>query len=196
MAKNTVFFATGNSHKVQEIQIATQDFNLCVKQVNIKGVEIQADSVEEIATYSAIQAKNKYKIPVFVEDTGLFIDDLRGFPGVYASFIYKTIGTFGILKLLEGASNRGAIFRSSIAYCGLNDRVTCFTGECRGKISRVARGSFGFGFDPIFEPDDGDGKTFGEIKMQEKNRLSHRSQAAVKFACWYVKHVNNSERIS
>jgi XTP/dITP diphosphohydrolase len=196
MAEHTVFFATGNSHKVQEIQTATRDFHLYVKQVDIKGVEIQADSVEEIATYSAIQTKKKYKIPVFVEDTGLFIDGLQGFPGVYASYIYNTIGIHGVLKLLDGASNRGAIFRSSIAYCDLNDRVTCFTGECRGKISSVARGGSGFGFDPIFEPDDGGGKTFGEMKMQEKNRLSHRSQAAVKFACWYVKHMYNSERVS
>jgi XTP/dITP diphosphohydrolase len=192
MDEHMVFFATGNVHKVQEIQTAVQNFCLSIEQADIKEVEIQADSVEEVAKYSAIQVREKHKIPVFVEDTGLFIDILRGFPGVYASYVYKSIGIFGVLKLLDGTSNREAVFRSSIAYCDLNDQVTCFTGECHGKISSVPRGSAGFGFDPIFMPENGGGKTFGEMKIQEKNGFSHRSQVAVKFASWYVKRSSYS----
>jgi XTP/dITP diphosphohydrolase len=187
MVEQTVFFATGNAHKVQEIQTATQQFHLRIKQVDIKGTEIQANSGEEIAMHSAMQAKNKYGIPIFVEDTGLFIEGLRGFPGVYASYVYLTIGLQGVLRLLEGTAHREAVFRSAIAYCDLNDHVTCFTGECRGTIVHTPRGNCGFGFDPIFEPYEGTGKTFGEMRLQEKNRLSHRSQAAIKFANWYVK---------
>jgi XTP/dITP diphosphohydrolase len=109
-----------------------------------------------------------------VDDTGLFIDALKGFPGVWSAYAQKTIGNKGILKLMEGVEDRGAEFRCCIG-CDLNGERTVVTGVCRGYITDSERGTDGFGFDPIFSPD---GKlTFAEMPIDEKNGISHRGNA-------------------
>ena len=189
MKRATIFFATGNADKVEEAKYALNNYLLEVNQLDTKKWEIQANTVEEIAKYSAIQAVKDSKVPLIVEDTGLFIDSLNGFPGPYASHIYTTIGIGGLLKLLEGRENRRATFRSAVAFCDLTENIVCFTGQCIGTISFEVRGNQGFGFDPIFRPDYGDGRTFAEMNLEEKNAISHRSKALRKFADWYVQRV-------
>jgi len=119
---------------------------------------------------------------VFVEDAGLFIDALNGFPGPYSSYVYRTIGVEGVLKLVEGKS-RGAAFVSVIALYHPGKGVRVFKGMCRGVIAQHPRGFSGFGFDPIFIP-EGVGKTFAEMREDEKNKLSHRGEAARKLIEW------------
>lgn len=186
--KIPIFFASSNPHKVEEIKQSLIDYPLYLTHLNIKDLEIQAEKVEEIARDSALRASRKYKIPIIVEDTGLFIDALNGFPGPYASYVYNTLNTKGILKLLDGVFNRKATFRSAVAFCDLYEKTTCFMGECFGNISIKQRGEYGFGFDPIFEPNNGFDKTFAEMKLKEKITISHRSQAVKKFAEWYIKN--------
>jgi XTP/dITP diphosphohydrolase len=193
MKRSTIFFATSNPHKVAEIRFVLRNYPLEIQHVNIKGVEIQTESVDAIAQHSALLAMRNRGIPVFVEDTGLFIDALKGFPGPYASHAYRTIGISGVLQLLVGETNRGATFRSAVAFCDLDETITCFLGECRGKISQKPRGTHGFGFDPIFEPDHGKGKTFGEMTRVEKSAISHRSHAVRHLADWYVKRFTDSQ---
>jgi len=190
MKRAVIFFATGNPHKVEEARNVLKNYPLDVKQLDIKGVEIQAESVDEVAKDSAHRAAKEHKIPIIVEDTGLSIDALNGFPGPYAAYIHETIGNAGILKLLKGVDNRRAVFQSAVAFCSPEVDVRCFIGECGGRISLEERGSHGFGFDPIFEPDEGDGRTFGEMGLEEKTAMSHRSRALRKFADWYVKRLN------
>ncbi|NOZ89276.1 MAG: RdgB/HAM1 family non-canonical purine NTP pyrophosphatase, partial [Crenarchaeota archaeon] len=120
--------------------------------------------------------------PVAVEDAGLFVDALSGFPGPYSSYVYKTIGVHGILRLLEGEENRAARFVSVIAYAGPWG-VQLFRGEVKGSIAAEPRGSGGFGFDPIFIPEGAD-KTFAEMNIEEKNMYSHRARAARKLCSW------------
>jgi XTP/dITP diphosphohydrolase len=124
-----------------------------------------------------------------VEDAGLFIDALSGFPGPYAAYVFKTINNSGILKLMENIADRHAKFQSVIAYC--DDQIPfkpeCFDGESKGQITiseRKEQGKSGFGFDPIFQP-TGSGKTFAEMTITEKNGYSHRAMAVHKFAEWY-----------
>jgi XTP/dITP diphosphohydrolase len=125
-------------------------------------------------------------LPIFVEDAGIFVKALNGFPGPYSSYVYRTLGTKGILKLMSNIKSRGAYFQAIIAFSNPEEQPTCFIGRVKGKISLKERGTSGFGYDPIFEPSKGDGRTFAEMSTEEKNRLSHRAEALRKFAEWYI----------
>ena len=185
-----IFFATSNIHKFNEARVVLAAYGLASGMLQIKGAEIQSDSLKEIATTSVANAFKQSQLPLIVEDAGLFIDALKGFPGPYAAYVFKTVENAGLLKLMEGFKNRKATFRSSIAYCDSETGKTiCFEGETAGKITtheRMLSFESAFGFDPIFQP-QGCEKTFAEMTLQEKNDVSHRAQAVRKFAEWYRK---------
>ncbi len=185
-----VFFATGNINKFKEAQDVLSKSGITVAMLRIKSLEIQSDKLEEIAWASAAQTFEECHLPIIVEDAGLFVDALKGFPGPYASYVYRTIGNEGLLRLMEKAKNRRASFQSVIAYCSTDAKLpTCFSGEVVGEIvkgERERKGESGFGFDPIFKPESSC-KTFAEMSMSEKNRRSHRAKALCKFAEWYKK---------
>lgn len=181
-----VIFATGNIHKYREVSRFLSEYGITIKQEDIKRLEIQSDSLEEIATTSVKNAVSLHGGPVLVEDSGLFIDPLGGFPGPYSSYVYRTIGNSGILQVMKEADSRDASFKSIFAYLKQGNEPVLFSGVVSGRISASLLGSKGFGFDPIFVPNEGDGRTFGEMTVQEKNRLSHRSKAIRRFALWYL----------
>jgi XTP/dITP diphosphohydrolase len=185
-----VFFATGNIHKFNEARSILTKLDIAVGMLRMKDTEVQSDSLVEIAQTSAQDVFKRCNLPVIVEDAGLFIDAVKGFPGPYAAYTYKTIGNKGLLKLLQNVENRKAVFRSAIAYCDSETTVpVVFDGEASGKITseeRVGSGKSGFGFDPIFQP-DGNANTFAEMSLEEKNGFSHRANAIRKFAEWYKK---------
>ncbi|MDH7477134.1 MAG: XTP/dITP diphosphatase [Candidatus Bathyarchaeota archaeon] len=182
-----IFFATNNINKFNEARKVLAEYKIAVGMLRVKTFEIQSENLEEIAKASAIEAFKKSNLPVITEDAGLFIEALNGFPGPYAAYVYKAIGNKGILKLMENVKNRDAKFQSVIAYCASKrEPPLCFKGEVVGTITREERrGSGGFGFDPIFEPLNGGGKTFAEMTVEEKNKYSHRADALRKFAEWY-----------
>ena len=182
-----VFFATGNIHKFHEARSILTKLDIAVGMLRMKDTEIQSDSLVEIAQESAIDVFRQCGLPVIVEDAGLFIDALKGFPGPYAAYVYKTIGNKGLLKLMQNVENRKARFQSAIAYCDSEKVPLVFEGEAAGKITeeeRVGNGKSGFGFDPIFQP-SGSANTFAEMSLEEKNGFSHRANAIHKFAEWY-----------
>jgi XTP/dITP diphosphohydrolase len=181
-----LFFATGNLHKIKEVQHFLRDYPIEIKGVDLKGTEIQGEAVEEIAKASVLQAYKKIGKPIFTEDTGLFIKQLDGFPGPFSSYVYKTIGIIGVLKLLDSVKDRSAEFRSAIAFCAPEIPPICFLGKSSGKISTKDQGTHGFGFDPIFKPDDGKNQTFAEMEIEEKNQISHRTRSVKKFITWYL----------
>ena len=113
---------------------------------------------------------------IMVEDSGLFIDSLDGFPGAYSSFVEGTVGLDGILRLLEDAGDRGAEYRA-VAIVDSEGRTWQANGICRGRISKEMLGSGGFGYDPIFVPAEGDGRTCAQMSAEEKSAISHRGQA-------------------
>jgi len=181
------FFVTGNIHKFNEACQVLAEYKVATAMLKIGTVEIQDDSIDSIAKATARDAAKKCGLRVIVEDAGLFIEALNGFPGPYSSYVHRTIGNRGILKLMENAEKRDAHFDSVVAFCSPEvESPRCFHGKAEGKISLEARGKLGFGFDPIFEPSAGRGKTFAEMTMTEKNRCSHRAQALRKFAKWYT----------
>jgi len=154
--------------------------------LKIEAVEIQDDDLENIAKASATDAVKKCGLPTIVEDAGLFIEALNGFPGPYSSYVYRTIGARGILNLMENVDKRDACFQSVVAFSSPEEAPKCFRGKAKGKISLEERGSFGFGFDPIFEPSGGSKRTFAEMTTTEKNEYSHRAEAIRRFARWYT----------
>jgi len=189
MKGRMVFFATNNINKFNEVRRVLAEYKIASAMFRVKTAEIQSDSLREIAQTSAIDAFRRCHLPVIVEDAGLFVDALRGFPGPYAAYTYKTIGNAGLLKLMEHMEDRKATFQSVIAYYDGHGLPVCFEGEAAGKITNEERrrnGTSGFGFDPIFQP-AGSAKTFAEMTIEEKNDFSHRAKAVRKFAEWYKK---------
>jgi len=184
------FFVTSNVHKFNEARLVLAEYKITTAMLNVEAVEIQDDNIENIAKTSAMDAAAKANLPVFVEDAGLFIDALKGFPGPYSSYVYRTVGTKGILRLLQNEKKRDAYFLSVVAFSNAREpsKPKCFQGMVQGKIASEERGKRGFGFDPVFEPYGGNGKTFAEMTTQEKNKCSHRAQALRKFARWYSLH--------
>ncbi len=183
-----IFFATGNFHKFDEARRVLAQYGIASGMLRVKAVEIQSDSIEEIAQNSVIDAFNRCHLSVIAEDAGLFVNALKGFPGPYTAYVYKTISNPGVLKLMKNVPDRSATFRSIIAYYDGTDSA-CFEGEAAGRIADDeiwGKLKTGFGFDPIFQP-AGSTKTFAEMAIEEKNGFSHRANAMRKFAEWYVK---------
>jgi XTP/dITP diphosphohydrolase len=193
--KKVAFFVTGNIHKFNEARRVLVEYGISVAMLNIDAIEIQDDSLENIAKTSAIDAAKKSNLPVFVEDAGLFINALKGFPGPYSSYIYRTIGAGGILKLMQGERKRDAYFSSVVAFCNPRESFEpkIFQGKVEGRITYEEKGKQGFGFDPIFQPYGRNGITFAEMTTHEKNKHSHRAQALRKFAKLFNLH---AQRVS
>ena len=112
---------------------------------------------------------------MLVEDSGLFIEALGGFPGVYSAYVLRTLGPSRLLRLL-GVRERRAHFVTVFGYAPSRGRVQLFRGEVHGRLADRPRGRHGFGFDPIFVPDGLD-RTFAEMELAEKDRRSHRGRA-------------------
>ena len=151
--------------------------------------EIQAEDLSEIASVAAQQALKESSVQAVVaEDAGFFVDALNGFPGPYSSYVYKKIGVIGILRLLRETDRREASFCSAVAYCSRSQRSACFEGTVKGQVTFAPRGEQGFGFDPIFIPNQGEGRTFAEMGIEEKNRFSHRAMAFSRLFDWIKLH--------
>lgn len=175
-----VTFASTNQNKFLEVQSILSTFDITVQFAKVSLVEVQSDSLEDIAREKAKSAFAELQRPVMVEDDGLFIDSLNGFPGQYSSFVFSTVGNKGILKLLSGTGQRSASFRSLIAYCD-RENTSISEGIVKGSISEeITEG--GWGYDPIFIP-SGTELTFAQLKNR-KNEYSHRRRALEKFAHW------------
>lgn len=181
-------FASSNINKYNEINnlvSARKDsIKIAFKKMELK--EIQSDSLLEVAEDKVLQAFKINQKEIFVEDDGLFIEALNDFPGVYSSYINKTIGNTGILDLLGNKANRKASFKSIIAFYD-GHKIKSFTGEIKGKILfDLTKG--GWGFDPIFVPENSE-LSFGQMDLITKNKISHRKVALDKFLKWYSNHM-------
>lgn len=172
---------TGNKGKVHEATEALRPLGIEVAPHDAKPVEIQADTLEEISRAKCEVLVGKVDPPFIVDDGGLFVDALHGFPGVFSAHTLKTIGVPGILKLMEGVEDRRAHFRAVVTYHDGRE-TRSFAGQCDGHLIREARTSgHGFGFDPIFAP-EGQTRTFAELPAEYKNRFSHRGRALAALA--------------
>lgn len=184
-----ILFATQNENKVKEFTDKIQNTNIEI--ISLKDINDNTDCIEDATTFSGnalIKAKyyyDKYKIPTVSDDSGLVVEALNGDPGVYSKR-YSGKGDREnialLLKNLENKTNRNAYFECAI--CFYDGAPHFFTGRCYGKIGYELKGKNGFGYDPIFICGD---KTFSELTMNEKNKISHRALAVNDF----IKYISN-----
>ncbi|MFC7167427.1 RdgB/HAM1 family non-canonical purine NTP pyrophosphatase [Halospeciosus flavus] len=176
----TLRFVTTNEGKVREARDYLAEL-VDVEQFDYDYTEVQSDSLADIAARGAEEAFEAAggEDPVIVDDAGLFVGELDGFPGPYSSYVEDTIGIQGVWTLAQELDDRRAAFRCTVAYTD-GETTETFDGAVQGRIV-APRGTGGFGFDPIFEHD---GTTFAEMSTEKKNALSHRGRALAKLADW------------
>lgn len=165
---------TSNPGKVAEYQRSFDHLGIEMEHLRLPYDEVQTSDLAEVVDKGMDEVISKGVRNFIVDDSGLFVDALKGFPGVWSAYAQKTIGNKGILKLMEGVEDRGAEFRCCIG-CDIEGQRIIVTGICRGTITESETGDGGFGFDPIFTH-DGE-RTFAEIHVDEKNEVSHRGNA-------------------
>lgn len=178
---------TSNANKAREVAAYFEGV-LEVEHVALECPEFRHNDVGEIASGKAKFAYRRLSRPLIVDDTGLFIDALGGFPGPYAAYVQDTIGNAGILRLMEGIEERSARFETAIAFAR-EDGIRVFRGVISGTIV-APRGAEGFGYDPIFEYA---GQTLAEMPLAEKNRVSHRARALQAFRAWIEQEIGERQ---
>ena len=167
---------TSNNGKIKEFKEIFGDSKYLPVQNNIDYPEIQAPSLEDVVDFGLSWLGEKIEPPFVIDDSGVFIDNFDGFPGVYTRYVYDTIGLAGVLKQMQGVDNRACTFRCVLGLLTESGEKQKFVGECSGTLINELRGDEGFGYDPIFIPEGFD-KTFAELESEEKNSISHRGKA-------------------
>ena len=167
---------TSNDGKIKEFKQALEKTPVFHTNVSVPYPEVQASSLEEVVDFGLDNLKDKIQPPFIIDDAGVFVDGLEGFPGVYSRYVYDTIGLQGILKQMENLEDRQASFKCVLGLLLEDGTTHKFVGECKGRIIHEMRGDGGFGYDPIFIPDGFD-RTFAELPPEEKNEISHRGRA-------------------
>jgi XTP/dITP diphosphohydrolase len=168
-----VRFVSSNPGKFREVREVLGQFGIAVSWSRRELPEPQADDLASVVR-AKLGAIPRGPRRVLVEDSGLFIPSLGGFPGVYSAYVYRTIGLPGLLRLLQHRS-RAARF---VTVAGVREggRAWLVEGVSRGSIAPRVVGRGGFGYDPIFVP-EGESRTFAQMVPEEKNRFSHRGRA-------------------
>ncbi len=174
---NELNVVTSNEGKYKEYKRKLSEI-YSTKMCHIDYPEIQSDILEDVVAYG-LDCLHEYR-PLVIDDSGLFVDPLNNFPGVYSAYVMKTIGNEGILRLLENKEERAAYFKCVIGYMDEKGDKRLFEGICKGNISYRSKGRGGFGYDPIFIPENHE-MTFAEMSIDQKNVVSHRGIAMDNF---------------
>jgi XTP/dITP diphosphohydrolase len=185
---NEIIFATQNPNKVKEIQqqLGSEFTVKSLLEMNYTDeLEETKKTLEGNSLQKARFIYKKFRKACFADDTGLEIEFLNGEPGVYSARYGGPEKSFEknmdlVLSKLHGKGNRAAQFRTVIAFIDSAGKEIKFEGVCKGQILQEKRGNQGFGYDPIFQPDGFD-KSFAELSIETKNKISHRGIAVTKF---------------
>jgi inosine triphosphate pyrophosphatase len=182
-SKKTITFVTGNKKKLEEVEqllLADADampYTLTNRKLELP--ELQGDPTE-IAIEKCRMAAKSVNGPVLTEDTSLCFHALNGMPGPYIKWFLEKCGHDGLNRMLDGFDDKSAYAQTVTAFTlGPDEEVHVFSGRTEGKIVQ-ARGKLDFGWDPIFEPNEGGGKTYAEMENEEKNAISHRGRSFAK----------------
>ena len=182
-APRSLTFVTGNAGKAAELRAQLKPRGIAVVQDDRGYPEVQADTLREVAEAGARHLLAAGLRPPFVlEDSGLFVAALRGWPGVYSRHALDTVGIPGLLRLMAPVEKelRTAAFQACLLYVDAAGKLHAFEGSCPGRIADQADGAGGFGFDPVFAP-RGHDRTFAAMEPAEKATLSHRGAAVRAF---------------
>jgi len=168
-------FVTSNTNKLRE---AAEILGMDLDRADVDVPEIQSLDFEEVAAAKALAAREALgdpEYPVIVDDSGLAVGAWGGFPGPLTSWLMKSVGNAGLLKMLATEEDRSARAICVVAVAAPSGSVRVFQGVVEGEISREPRGEGGFGFDPIFVP-VGQARTYAEMG-EGKSMDSHRTRA-------------------
>jgi XTP/dITP diphosphohydrolase len=194
MNKIQLVFATNNINKLKEVRALLPDFIelLSLSDINcFEDIPETATTLEGNAILKADFVTRKFKLNCFADDTGLEVESLNGAPGVFSARYAGKDGNSEkniekLLNNLKNNSNRIAQFKTVIAL-NLSDKQYLFEGICKGTIIEEKCGNKGFGYDPIFIP-DGYSKTFAEMNIEEKGKISHRGKA-IQQLIYFLKNI-------
>lgn len=177
--------ASANVHKVEEMNaLLTGIVHLVPRPAELGEVHETGSTLLENAVIKAEAVAAFVHADAIADDTGLEVDALDGAPGVWsARFAGEPLSDARnralLLERLAGIVNRSARFRTVLAIVRADGTVIHADGTCNGTIALAERGDNGFGYDSVFIPNDGDGRTFAELSSDEKNAMSHRARAVV-----------------
>lgn len=188
-------FATNNAHKLSEVRAILEPNYQIISLADLNcfdDIPETADSLEGNAYLKAKYIHEKFGLDCFADDTGLEIEELGGEPGVYSARYAGSENDASknmqkVLEKLGDNSNRNACFRTVIALI-MNQKTHYFEGEVKGRILHHPRGGAGFGYDPIFVPENYL-VSFAQLSKEEKNQISHRALAVKKLVS-FLKKVN------
>ena len=175
--------ASANPHKVEELaRMLPSWVDLVARPSDIGDIDEDAPTLEGNAIIKAVEIANHASEWAIADDTGLEVEALNGAPGVRSARFAGEHATDAenralLLAKLEGAQNRSARFRTVVALVSSKGDIHFVGGECIGTIAESERGDSGFGYDSLFIPTDGDGRTFAEMSGAEKDAVSHRGRA-------------------
>ncbi len=184
-------FATNNLHKIQEVQAVVGNSIQLVSLKEIGCLEElpeEQNTIEGNSVQKAQYVFDKYGVPCFADDSGLEVDALNGEPGVYSAMYAGPQRSHAdniekLLTNLTGITNRKANFKTVITFVDAQAQQIQFVGILYGTILNEQRGSNGFGYDPVFLPDEFS-KSLAEMEMEEKNGISHRFIAVKKLVAY------------
>jgi XTP/dITP diphosphohydrolase len=174
--------ASANPDKAREIADILDGHELVPRPADLPDVDETGDTLEENARLKAVALVEATGEAAVADDTGLEVSALDGAPGVYSARYAGEGATYAdnvakLLAALEGMADRRARFRTVALARFPDGREVVAEGVVDGTISTAARGDAGFGYDPLFVPDEGDGRTFAEMTPEEKHAVSHRGRA-------------------
>ena len=185
MKKIVLVLATRNKGKKREFELLFNGLPVEIKGVSefqkIPEFEEEGSTFEEIAINKAKFVSKALDLPAIADDSGLTVEALNGAPGIFSARYAEKSATNGqnnrkLLEKMAGKENRNAIFVCSIAISKPTGQILTYTGRCSGIILQEPAGTNGFGYDPFFYYSLL-GKTFAQLSVEEKNRVSHRGQA-------------------
>ena len=175
--------ASANPHKVEELaRLLPTWVDLVARPPDIGDIDEDAPTLEGNAIIKAVEIANHASEWAISDDTGLEVEALNGAPGVRSARFAGEQATDAenralLLAKLDGVTNRSARFRTVVALVSSKGDIHFVGGECRGTIAESERGDSGFGYDALFIPTDGDGRTFAQMTGAEKDAVSHRGRA-------------------
>jgi len=177
--------ASANPHKVEELaRLLPTWVDLVPRPSDIGDIDEDAPTLEGNAIIKAVEIANHASEWAIADDTGLEVDALNGAPGVRSARFAREQATDAenralLIAKLNGVTNRSARFRTVVALVSSKGDIHFVSGECAGTIAESERGDSGFGYDSLFIPADGDGRTFAEMTGPEKDAVSHRGRALI-----------------
>lgn len=177
--------ASANPDKVAEmVQLLGDRYEVIARPADAPDTIEDADSLEGNAIKKAAEIAEFTQTDALADDTGLFVDALDGRPGVYSARYAGEDASYAdnvakLLGELDGAEDRRAEFRTVVALIRPDGTGITGEGTVVGRIAEAPRGDRGFGYDPVFEPEEAEGRTFAEMSIDEKHELSHRGRAMV-----------------